>query len=315
MEPKKTQCQAFASSSQNQCSKKPLPGSRYCFWHQSWGTNIFGAIVMLIAGGLLSPVASDIYRYFFPSQESVALSNLDVKVEDIDKSSEERDKVQNHKLDEVLAMQGNEKARAEYLSDLNELSKLYAEKMLTEPDENVLKRQKDSREKIEYESQKKANLYEMKWEPVRQFVMTLLDGEFLNWEQKGYLTTIDKKEMPVVVAEKDIVQGKTRHYHLADDSGLWVWQESGRVEAGELLSVFQFRIYFERPQYPTKMLLILDFYSDKSVIRSPSNELNIEDLTSAINDPMEDKKFMDKMALALKLSANYSIVHSDIKVE
>lgn len=315
MAPKKTQCQAFALSSQDQCSKRPLPGSRYCFWHQSWGTNIIGAIILLVAGALLSPVVSDSYRYFFPSQESVALSNLDKKVEGINQSSEERDKVQNQKLDEVLARQGNEKARSEYLSDLKEISRLYAEKMVTEPDKKFLIRQKESREKIEYESQKKANLYELKWEPVRHFILTFLDGEFLNWKPKGYLSKIEKKIIPVVVAEKNIVQGNTRQYHLADGSRLWVWQESGRVEAGKLESVFQFRFYFERPRYPSKRILILDFYSDKSVIRRESNELNIENFTSMTNNPKEEKEFMEKMAIVLKLAANYTIVQSDIKIE
>lgn len=301
-------------SSKNQCSKRPLPGSRYCFWHQSWGTNIVGAIVLLVLGALLSPVVSDKYHHFFPSQESVALSNLDEKVEGIDKSSEERDKVQNQKLDEVLARQGNEKARSEYLSSLKELNRLYAEKMVTEPDDKFLKRQKESREKIEYESQKKANLYELKWEPVRNFILTLLDGEFLNWKPKGYLSKIEKKDIPVVVAEKHIVQGNARQYHLADDSWLQVWQESGRVEAGKLESAFIFRFSFRKPQYPDKLLLMLYFYSDKSVIHH-ANELNIEEFTSMINRPMEDKEFMDKMATALKLAANYVIVHSNIKIE
>ena len=312
---KNTRCQAFALSSQNQCSKKPLPGSRYCFWHQSWGTNIFGAIIVLVAGAMLSPIVSDSYRYFLPSQEFVALSSLDEKVEGIDKNSEERDKVQSQKLDEVLARQGNEKARSEYLSDLKELSRLYAEKMVAKPDDELLKRQKESREKIEYESQKKANLYELKWEPIRHFILTLLDGELLNWKPKGYLSEVEKKDIPVVVAEKQIIQGSVRQYHLTDDSNFWIWQESGRIEAGKLLSSFQFRFYFGRPQYPNKMLFRIDFYSDRSVIRRTSNELDIEDFTSMANDPMEDKEFMDKMAIAIKLTVNYAIVHSGINLK
>lgn len=311
----KRQCQAYAKSSKVQCTKNALPGSRYCYLHQSWGVNIIGAIIMLIVGALLGPVGADVYRHFIPSQESVVISSLDEKVEGIDKSSEERDRIQNQKLDEVLARQGNEKAREEYLSDLREISRLYAEKMVTEPDDEFLKRQKESREKIESESKKLANMYELKWEPVRYFILTLLDGEFLKWKPKGYLSDIEQRDIPVVVAEKNVVQESARNYYLSDGSKFWVWQESGRVESGKLLSVFQFRIYFDRPEYPNKTLLMLNFHTDRSEIKSRSGDLNIQDFTTKTNDPMEDQEFMDKMAIALKLTVNYAIVHAEIEID
>jgi len=66
---------------------------------------------LLIGGVILGPIFSDVYRYCYPSQESVALSDLGVRVEDINKGSEERDRVQNQKLNEMLAIQGNEKLK------------------------------------------------------------------------------------------------------------------------------------------------------------------------------------------------------------
>ncbi len=264
---------------------------------------------MLIVGALLGPVVSDLYHHFHPSQEAVAISNFDDK-------AEERDKAQNQKLDEVLAKQGNKSARDEYLAAQKDLISLYAEKMITEPDDTLLKKQKDSLDKIKDESQKEANLYELKWEPVRHLILTLLDGEISNWESKGLLSNIGKTDIPVIVSEINLIQGKARTYNLVDGSELWIWQESGRIEGGKLRSRLIFSFNFKRKLYRNEKLLEVKFASDHSEIRCLSSDLKLEpQFFSKLNNPMKDKKFMDNLAIAFSQVVNYAIVHSDTEID
>ena len=115
-------CQAYVESNQQRCKKTTLPGSRYCYLHQSWGVNAVAAILILILGAILAPVFTDIYHSIFPSQETHALSALDEKFD-------EANTAQTQKLNELLAKQGNENAKEEYLAHLKELNRLYAEKI------------------------------------------------------------------------------------------------------------------------------------------------------------------------------------------
>ena len=53
-----------------------MPGSYYCFWHQSWGVNIIGAIVILFAGAFLGPPVQALWEDFFPSTNSKLLNEI-----------------------------------------------------------------------------------------------------------------------------------------------------------------------------------------------------------------------------------------------
>jgi len=310
----KKQCQAFAKSSGTQCTKKPLPGTKYCFWHQSWGFNVFGALVVLIIGAILGPLVSDFYRNYFPSQESVALSDLGVKVEEINKGSEKRDIIQNQKLNEMLAIQGNEKAKEEYLSAHKDLIDLLADKIVTESNYDLLQKQRESHKIIEMISEQMANKYELKWDPTSHFIIRLLDNGFQEWQLNGYLTKIESKDCPVVVSEKECVYVDARKYIFKDGSFLQVRKQSGRVESGKLKSPFLIYLEFERPGYPENSLLQFNFYSDRTELMNNSGVLDIESYKTADN-PMSDKDFIDRTADAIPRVINYAIVHAGITLE
>lgn len=69
----KKQCQAHVKSNGAQCQKNAMRGSRYCFWHQSWGVNVLGAIILLIAGAFLGPPAQALWEKCFSSDKSDAI--------------------------------------------------------------------------------------------------------------------------------------------------------------------------------------------------------------------------------------------------
>jgi len=70
------QCQAHVAATGTQCKKKAMIGSRYCHLHHSWGKALVGAVVLLIAGAVLKPVAQQIWNTYFPSPDSKALRQL-----------------------------------------------------------------------------------------------------------------------------------------------------------------------------------------------------------------------------------------------
>lgn len=316
--PKQKQCQAFAKSSKTQCTKGPMPGSRYCFWHQSWGVNIIGSIaisiIMLIAGAFLGPVAADIYHSHFPSQETIALSNLGEKVADIDKSSEERDRLQTQKLDKVLASQGNEKAKEEYLAAYKELIKLYAEKMVKEPDNEYLKKQRESLKKIEQISAEYANRCELQWSPAVHYIVSLFDKEFQKWDQKGCLKGIETNEIPVVVAEKIHASGFLRSYLFVDGSILRIHQVSGRVEAGQLQRKFEITVFFDTLGRLRKYLIDFDFIFDRFDYGGHLGDFEIDRYSSS-GAPMKDKGFTDELPKLIQRVVNYAIVQSGVEIK
>lgn len=310
----KKQCQAFAKSSGAQCTKKPLPGTKYCFWHQSWGFNVIGAITLLIVGAIISPLISDVYRIIFPSQESVALSNLGDKVNNLDKSAEGRDRTQDQKLNEILAIQGNDKARYEYITAHKALIDLLAEKVATEFNYDLLQKQRESHKRIETVSEEIANKYELIWEPTFHFIIRLLDDSFYRLQEKGYLSKIESKDSPVVVSEKSQINMTARKYIFKDGSLLEVRKQSGRVESGKLSQSFHVYLEFIRPGYPGDSLLQFDFYSDRTLIRNASKILNVENYETADN-PMDDKEFISKIVSDIPIVINYAIVHSDFTLK
>jgi len=266
---------------------------------------------LLIGGVILGPIFSDVYRYCYPSQESVALSDLGVRVEDINKGSEERDRVQNQKLNEMLAIQGNEKAKNEYLSAHKDLINLLADRIVNESSDDLLQKQRESRKRIEMVSEEMANKYELEWAPISHFIIRLLDNGFQKWEEKGYLSKIESKDSPVVVSEKQLVSVNARRYIFKDGSFLQVRKQSGRVESGKLKSPFLIYLEFDRPGYPENSLLQFNFYADRTELMNASGVLDIENYKTAGN-PMSDKEFIDRVTDAIPRVINHAIVTSDI---
>ena len=69
-------CRAYVEKTDNRCQKRAMPGSHYCFWHQSWGVNVIGAIVTFVAGLLLAPPTQSLYEKYFPSANSKLLDEI-----------------------------------------------------------------------------------------------------------------------------------------------------------------------------------------------------------------------------------------------
>ncbi len=73
---KKT-CNAVALSTGDQCKKRPLPGSRYCYFH----VDKVPLLLTALLGAVLSLIVAEVYRSFVPSEESRRLASVEAKLE------------------------------------------------------------------------------------------------------------------------------------------------------------------------------------------------------------------------------------------
>ncbi len=268
---------------------------------------------MLVAGAFLGPPVTDIYRSFRPSDESVALSNLGQKVDDIDQEAEERDKQQSQKLDEVLAMQGNEKAREEYLAAQRELVKLYAERTVRESDDELLKKQRESRIKIREVSEEVAAKCELRWSPAYFFIISLLDKEIGRLNKKGYVHKVSTLEVPLVVVERQPIIDPIRRVYLTDGSRIDVIQQSGRIEAGHLQRAFEIMIRYDRPHHPVIHLLAFRFNLSEAWCEVRVADLGITTLHTT-EPPMSQEAYRKAVPVALRKAINHVIVKSEIEL-
>ncbi len=73
-------CQAHVEKTGVRCQKNAMRGSRYCFWHQSWGVNILGVITTLIIGAVLGavlgPPTQALWEKYFPSENTEFLREI-----------------------------------------------------------------------------------------------------------------------------------------------------------------------------------------------------------------------------------------------
>ena len=293
--PKYRRCQAFAKSSNAQCTKNSLKGSKYCFWHQTWGTNVFGAVIMLILGSICQPIFADFYYKYFPSQEYSELKKLGVKV------------------DEIYASQGNTKAKEDFLAAYRILAKNFVDEIVQEPDDELILEQRANLSRIERLSADQANKLEIKWGPAVDFILTLFDNEIEKWNKKGIISKIESKNIPVIIAEKYIPKTNIRDYHFVDGSRLVIIQESGRVLTGEFYKEFSIQVRFLRPSYYRKIMFYIKLDSEKMNFETvlDNKDIHFEPFTVPIPFMLEEK-FLDYMPVVIQQTINYAIVHSGV---
>jgi hypothetical protein len=327
MQPTEKQCQAYATYSLARCTKKPLLGSRYCFWHQSWGVwgvNAVVGSVLAIILFIFGPFYGDVYNYYFPSKEITKLDNLDDKVEDIDSKSEKRDKEHTLKLDELLALQGNEAARKEYLALLKKLNESNSEDLSKQSDvplnkDLILEQRKNIRktEEINDEIKKKTTVkVELKYMPAIYQMLRLLDIEMQKWQEKGYITKIDAKDpLPIFVFDTNTSTDTIRKYTLKDGSFIEVIRKQGKVNSGNSISPLEILICFEKPMHNSKKLFDFNFshlnmYILDRITKPGDNYIRFK----TDKKPLEEDDFIKTLSTIMKNVKDYTLVNSDTEI-
>ena len=155
---------------------------------------------------------------------------------------------------------------------------------------------------------------ELRWTPAHYYITSLLDKEIERLKKKGYVTNIKEREVPLVVVERTAVRRVIREVNFPDSSQIYVIQESGRIESGQLQHQFEIDIWYNRPNYPRIVLLRFRFNMNETSYDVPITELGIKRF-STTEAPMSNQDYIEAVPIALRKAMNLVIVSSEIEIK
>jgi hypothetical protein len=237
------------------------------------------------------------------------------RIDQLDKNAQQRDNEQSKKINELLALQGNEQARIEFINDQRKLIDIYAEKIARQSnnrlDNSLIKDQRNKRLNVDKASQELAAKWELKWDPAIYYLMSIFDAEVKKIQTKGHIIKCQPLECPLVVVEKRAVSVITRRCIFSDKSELRVRQYPAHIKSGHLDGALIIDIRFIGYDRTSDQLFDARFNTKRTEIKSiPNRGLELK----FSNDPMDDDEFKQIIAIKIKKIINHCLVYSNVNL-